>query len=53
MQQPFPKLTHLELRTDEVVEAALPDSFLGGSASAPCLDVLKLLGIPFPALSKL
>jgi hypothetical protein len=48
MEQPFPELTYLELRTDEKVVPALPDSFLG--RSAPYLTVLKLFGIPFPAL---
>ena len=48
MQQPFPELTHLTLWSDEAV---VPDSFLGGSA--PRLESLKLVGVPFPGLSKL
>jgi hypothetical protein len=53
MQQPFPELTHLELRPDldENKMPSLPDSFLGGSA--PSLEELKLIGIPFPALPNL
>jgi hypothetical protein len=52
MQQPFPELAYLELSTheDENLVPALLDSFLGGSAP---LLVLKLSGIPFPALPNL
>jgi hypothetical protein len=52
MQQPFPELTHLYI--DFVGEAPLQplaDSFLGGSA--PRLQTLILLWIPFPGLPKL
>ena len=48
MQQPFPELTHLTLRSQEAV---VPDSFLGGSA--PRLESLTLIGVPFPGLPKL
>ena len=53
MQQPFPELTRLQLLwEDEIDEATVvPDSFLGGSA--PRLDSLELIGIPFPGLPKL
>ena len=52
MEQPFPELEYLELRTDTAdMASGLPDSFLGGSA--PCLEELKLAGVPFPALRKL
>ena len=50
MQVPFPELTHLEL-TSYQSYAALPDSFLGGSA--PRLRYLCMMGIPFPGLPKL
>ena len=50
MQQPFPELTYLYLRSnDETVP--IPDSFLGGFA--PRLEYLKLAAIPFPCVSKL
>jgi len=51
MERPFPQLAYLELRAYDVTLFNPPDSFLGGSA--PCLKVLKLFGIPFPALRKL
>ena len=54
MEQPFPELTYLELRTKPEMWLplpSLPSSFLG--VSAPYLIVLKLFGIPFPALPKL
>jgi len=51
MQQPFPELAYLELRTDEYVVPTLPDSFSG--RSAPYLEGLNLLNIPFQALPKL
>jgi hypothetical protein len=52
MQQPFPELTHLDLRwigDDETM--VVPDSFLGGLA--PRLQYLLLHDIPFPGLPKL
>jgi hypothetical protein len=50
MQQPFPALTHLRLWPyDETAPVA--DSFLGGSA--PLLQSLTLMHIPFPGLPNL
>ena len=46
IHEPFPELTHLELRSYE--GAVIPDSFLGGSA--PRLQYISLYGIPFPGL---
>ena len=51
MQEPFPELTYLSLRLNEITMAVLIDSFLGGSA--PRLRELPLSGIPFPGLPKL
>jgi hypothetical protein len=52
MEEPFPELTFLDLRTIKGNMAlVLPDSFLGGSA--PRLRVLWLDGISFPAMPKL
>jgi hypothetical protein len=51
MQVPFPELTLLSLSSKGKTVSALPDSFLGGSA--PCLEYLRLFGIPFPGLPKL
>jgi len=51
MQEPFPALTELWLRSYYENAPVLPDSFLGGSA--PRLQNLFLYGIPFPALPKL
>ena len=53
MQQPFPELTRLALRSyDEAVSVLpLPDSFLG--CSTPRLKYLWLDNIPFPGLPKL
>jgi hypothetical protein len=51
MQEPFPELTDLLLRSDDEMMTDLPDSFLGGSA--PRLQSLWLDGIPYPGLSKL
>ena len=53
MQEPFIELTQLQLRlNDEIDETVvIPDSFLGGSA--PRLEDLCLIGIPFPGLPKL
>jgi hypothetical protein len=54
MQEPFPELTDLLLKSDDKTVPVLPDSFLGGSAdSAPRLRYLVLDGIPFPGLPKL
>jgi len=50
LQEPFPELTHLLLRSNRAV-AALPDSFLGESAAH--LRLLWLERIPFPNLPKL
>ncbi|KAI0288633.1 hypothetical protein BC826DRAFT_971465 [Russula brevipes] len=53
MKDPFPALIHLWLSPDSDSEMVpvLPDSFLGGSA--PHLESLWLLGVPFPAVPKL
>lgn len=51
MQEPFPMLTHLWLSSKDGNVPALPETFLGGST--PCLRVVHLEGIPFPALSTL
>jgi len=51
MQLPFPELTRLELVSDDETPPVAPDSFLGGSA--PRLQQLQLIGIPFPGLPKL
>jgi hypothetical protein len=51
MQEPFPALTRLWLRSFAENAPVLPDSFSGGSA--PRLRLLFLDGIPFPALPKL
>ena len=48
MQEPFPELTHLVLDSYFRRTTALPDSFLGGSASR--LRKLRLYGVPFPGL---
>ena len=53
MQVPFPALTHLILsidisKDDPVLVPVLPSEFLG--RSAPCLQKIVLIGIPFPAL---
>ena len=50
MQKPFPELTYLWLLSLRGA-TVIPDSFLGGSA--PRLQSLSLLGIPFPGLPKL
>ncbi|KAH9029934.1 hypothetical protein EDB85DRAFT_1484418 [Lactarius pseudohatsudake] len=50
MQVPFPVLTHLELSGDSNVPV-LHGGFLGGAA--PCLQHLRLKGIPFPELPSL
>ena len=51
MQEPFPKLRHLELSLYKETVPVLPDPFLGGSA--PRLRFLYLRGIPSPGLPKL
>ena len=51
MQQPFPELTDLSLEFANEAVRFVPDSFLGGSA--PCLQTLTLVDIPFPGLPKL
>jgi hypothetical protein len=51
MQVPFPELTSLRVASNDKMVAALPDSFLGGSALR--LQDLKLNGIPFPGLRNL
>ena len=51
MQEPFPKLTELLLRSYDKTAPVVPDSFLGGSS--PRLQLLWLKGIPFPGLPKL
>ena len=50
MQQPFPVLAEMLLRSDETVRV-VPDSFLGGFA--PRLRFLQFNNIPFPGLPKL
>ena len=54
MQVPFPVLTHLRLihhLRDFQNAAVLPPKFLGGSA--PCLQEITFVGIPFPSLPTL
>ena len=52
MQEPFPALTCLHLRTSEVGNVPeLPAKFLGGSA--PSLQEVSLYGIPYPTLPTL
>ena len=52
MQQPFPALTRLYLRSkDGETAPVVPDSFLGGSA--PHLQILLLQSILFPGLPKI
>jgi hypothetical protein len=51
MQEPFPELTRLQLRSHDETPSVFPDSFLGGSA--PRLQHLWFEGIPFPGLPKL
>ena len=48
MQQPFPALTHLLLRSKDRNVPVLPGQFFG--RSAPCLQQFELDGIPFPTL---
>jgi hypothetical protein len=51
MQEPFPMLTHLALRSDIEIGPVVPDSFMGGSA--PRLQELQLEGVTIPRLPKL
>ena len=51
MGQPFPALKLLQLAYEDKTLPVLPASFLGGSA--PILERLWLLRIPFPGLPKL
>jgi hypothetical protein len=51
MQEPFPELTYLRLKSFDEMVPVLPSSFLGGSA--PRLRFLGLDGVPFPGLPKL
>ena len=51
MCRPFPILTSLQLSDAAQSEPSLSDSFLGGSA--PCLRILTLIGLSFPALPNL
>jgi hypothetical protein len=51
MNNPFSALTSIGLRSTQINAPALPDSFLGGSA--PRLQTLYLVGVPFPALPNL
>ncbi|KAI0283860.1 hypothetical protein BC826DRAFT_1058076 [Russula brevipes] len=52
MQVPFPALTDIKLKLDELyIPPILSSSFLGGSA--PQLRSLELDGIPFPEIHKL
>ena len=51
MQEPFPELANLNIRSQDEMAPVVPDSLLGGSA--PCLELLQLHGIPFPGLPRL
>jgi hypothetical protein len=51
MKKPYPVLTRLYLHIRKSAAPVLRDTFLGGSA--PRLESLSLIGIPFPALPKL
>ncbi|KAH9170523.1 hypothetical protein EDB89DRAFT_1271338 [Lactarius sanguifluus] len=51
VQESFPLLEYLALWSGEQTERVLPSTFLGGSA--PCLRILWLDGIAFPALPRL
>ena len=51
MQKPFPVLTRLYIYSKDGNVPVLPGGFFGGSA--PCLQEIRLYGIPFPALSTL
>ena len=53
MQQPFPALRHLylDLRPDDEAMPVVPNSFLGGSA--PHLQEITLIRVPFPGIPNL
>ncbi|KAI0264790.1 hypothetical protein BGY98DRAFT_1103332 [Russula aff. rugulosa BPL654] len=51
MHKSFPILTDLSLGSDDETAPVDPELFLGGSA--PCLECLNLISIPFPGLPKL
>jgi hypothetical protein len=51
MQQPFPALSNLFIWSSYEIAPTRPDSFLGGSA--PSLEILTLVQVPFPGLPKL
>ena len=51
MQEPFPMLTGLAIRSLDGNAPVLPAEFLGGSA--PHLQFIHMLGIPFPTLPAL
>jgi hypothetical protein len=51
MQEPFPALSHLILRSNIEIAPVVPDLFMGGSA--PRLQDLRLEGVPIPGLPKL
>ena len=51
MQQPFPALSNLFIWSNYEIVPTQPDSFLGGSA--PSLEILTLVHVPFPGLPKL
>ena len=51
--KPFPALTHLIIRisVENEIASPIPDDFLGGSA--PCLQIIHLDNVAFPALQTL
>jgi hypothetical protein len=51
MQEPFPVLTRLNISSADGNASVLPAEILG--VSAPCLQEIRLYGIPFPALPTL
>ena len=51
IENPFPALLSMELRSTDKWVPALSDSFLGGSA--PRLQSIRLYSIPFPGIRKL
>ena len=51
LQEPFPVLTHLLIFTKGSTVPVIPSGFLGGSA--PCLQEIRLYGVPFPTLPTL
>jgi len=51
MQHSFPALTHLWIKPYRPIRNAISHSFLGGSA--PCLQVLEVVHLPFPGLPEL